>query len=154
MKIETLTRAHLDRKERETIIRALVHIRIAYPDYDERSAKENRNDPNAAVCRALNRVAQGGEPLDHDLVTAVLTGFNHLAEVCAEQADLPYWRDQLQLGREEKAGVQAVAGTGGIPLVGNPEDFCLMLAETREWQLVEVDAARDLLREVLEALER
>lgn len=150
MQIETQIQARFDNIERETINRALAHIRIAYPDYDKRS--ENRDDGDAIVCRALNRTIQNGEALDVGTVRDALGGLDALAHACAEQADLPYWRDQMKLDREEHRGIKAVAGTGGIPLVGNPEDFCRMLAETREWQLEEVDAAREVLREAKRAL--
>lgn len=123
-----------DREERGVIRDAYTHIRISFPD--------PTNEGELLMLKGLNTMVDGGE-ITRAQMDAAVSGFETLERACDQQSEVTYWRDQLKL--QEGEDIPQPVEVGAVPLIANPADMAVMLAETREFQLVHVREALALL---------
>lgn len=139
--MRVVRRVALDRLESQPLKRALVHIRIAYPDLDTSSDRDY-----GAPARAVRHM-QTGQATDRVVALRALAALTMLADACEEQSARDYWE---RLAPDDAGPVETVVTeSAGVPLIRPGHDIVGVLTESREVQARE---AREALAVVERAL--
>lgn len=112
--MRTITHVQFDRAEREVLIRAFNHIRIAFPDAPDKGTSEWRE----CDIRHLS-IAQKGESMTLARIEGAERALMLLRDACKEQSEVDYWL--------RARGIPDIDSAAGA-------DMCEVLAEAREQQ--------------------
>lgn len=104
--MKTYTNVVLDREERETIQRVVVHLAVAFPEiYDDPNSagkgRKHKEQHRGARARSIIALAQDRTAGTHDTFRFADQSLTELAETCLRESHMEHWQEAMRAEGKE-----------------------------------------------------